>query len=41
MPFYFTVIKLYLRLELIKEPTLYNVVEYVKPARIDEPVFLL
>ena len=40
-PFYSTVVKLYLRLELTKEPTLYNAVEYTKLARINKPIFLL
>ena len=40
-PFYFIVIKLYLQLELTKEPTLYNTVKYAEPTRINKPVFLL
>ena len=41
MPFYSTVVKLYLRLKLTKEPTLYNTIKYIKPARINKPIFLL
>ena len=37
-PFYFTVVKPYLQLELTKEPTPYDTVEYAKPAQINEPV---
>ena len=31
-PFYFTVVKLYLRLELTEEPTFYNIIKYAEPA---------
>jgi hypothetical protein len=31
-------VKLYLRLESTKEPTLYNTVEHIEPARVNEPV---
>ena len=41
IPFYSIVMKLYLQLELTKEPTLYNAVEHVKPAQINKPVLLL
>jgi len=40
-PFRSTVVKLYLRLELTEEPTLYDTIEYAEPARIDEPTPLL
>ena len=36
--FHFTVMKLYLQLKLIKEPTLYNAVKHAKPMQIDKPV---
>ena len=39
--FYFTVVKLYLWLELTEEPTPYNVVEHKEFARINKPIFLL
>ena len=32
IPFYFTVIKLYLQLKLTKEPTFYNTIKYAEPA---------
>ena len=40
-PFYSTVVKLYFRPELTKEPTLYDAVEYAEPARINEFILLL
>ena len=40
-PFYSTVIKLYLQLELTEEPTPYNTVEYKEPAQINESMSLL
>jgi hypothetical protein len=36
-PFYFTVMKLYLQLELTEEPTPYNTIEHKEPAQIDKP----
>jgi hypothetical protein len=36
-----TVIKLYLRPELTKEPTFHNAIEHVEPARINKSVPLL
>ena len=39
--FYSTVMKLYLRLKLTEEPTLYNAVKYAEPARIDKLILLL
>ena len=41
IPFRSTVIKLYLQPELTKEPTLYDAVEYIKPAQTNKPVLLL
>ena len=41
IPFRSTVVKLYLRLELTKKPTLYNAVEHAEPARVNEPIPLL
>ena len=35
-PFYSTVVKLYLRLELTEQPTLYDAIEHAEPARTDE-----
>ena len=40
-PFYSTVVKPYLWLELTKKPTLYNAVEHAEPAWTDKPIFLL
>ena len=37
IPFRSTVVKLYLQLELTKEPTPYDAVKYKEPARIDKP----
>ena len=37
-PFYSTVVKLYLQLELTEEPTLYDAVEYAEPIQTNEPV---
>ena len=39
--FHSTVIKLYLQLELTKEPTPYNIIEHKEPTQIDEPIPLL
>ena len=39
--FYSMVVKLYLQLELTKEPTPYDTVEHKEPAQIDEPMPLL
>ena len=36
--FYSTVVKPYLWLKLTKEPTLYDAVEYTKPAQTDKPI---
>ena len=38
IPFYSTVIKPYLQLELTEEPTLYDAVEYAEPIQTNEPV---
>ena len=38
IPFYFIVIKLYLRLKLTGKPTLYDAVGYIKPAQINKPI---
>ena len=40
IPFYFTVVKLYLQLKLTEEPTPYNIVEYKEPTQINKPIFL-
>ena len=40
IPFYFTVVKLYLQPESTEESTPYNAVEYKEPARIDKPMSL-
>ena len=36
--FYSTVVKPYLWLKLTKEPTIYDAVEYAKPAQTDKPI---
>ena len=41
IPFYSTVVKPYLQLELTEEPTPYNAIEYKEPAQIDKPIPLL
>ena len=38
--FHSTVIKLYLQLELTKEPTFYNIVEYKEPIQINKFILL-
>ena len=38
IPFYSTVIKLYLQLKSTKEPTFYNAVEHAEPVQINKPI---
>jgi hypothetical protein len=38
--FCFMVMKLYLRPESTEELIFYNTIEYIEPARVDEPMFL-
>jgi hypothetical protein len=33
-------VKLYLRLESAEEPTLYNIIEHIEPARVNKPISL-
>ena len=37
IPFHSTVVKLYLRLKLTEEPTLYNTIEHAEPTQINKP----